>query len=132
MSKNNDFGNAEEEFRARKSSTTILHALHNVIHVFKVFSDKSMYSGVFRNGFKGSNVLYVVRFGSFDRYIVDIENGDMWNFGLQDIGDIVVEYRDRIGPTHRKSNESKHAKGGLKHCIIMRGFCNKSLVVSDK
>src|SRR5271154_1998164 len=96
VSKNDDFGNAEKEFRTRKCSTTILHALHNAIHVFEVFPDKLMYSGVFRNGFTSSVVSYVVRFGSFDRYVIDVGNGDVWNFGLQDIGDVVVKYRNRI------------------------------------
>src|ERR1700677_2007219 len=124
VSKNDDFRNAEKEFRTRKSFATILHALHNAIHVFEVFPDKSTYSRVFGNGFECSVVLYVARFRSFDRYVVDIWNGDMQNFRLQDIGDIVVKYRDRIGPTYMKGDESKCAKRGLKHCIIARGFCN--------
>src|ERR1700677_430495 len=106
VSKNDDFGNAKKEFRTRKSSATILHALHNAIHVFEVFPDKSMYSGVFGNGFESSVISYVVQFGSFDRYVIDIGNGDVRNFGLQDIGDVVMKYRDGIGPTYRKGDES--------------------------
>src|ERR1700677_2861342 len=119
VSKNDDFGNAEEEFRTRKSSATILHMLHNAIHVFEVFPDKLMYSRVFGNGFECSVMLYVAQFRSFDRYV-----GDIRNVGLQYIGDVVVKYRDRIGPTHRKGDKSKCAKRGFKCHIIARGFCN--------
>src|ERR1700677_1932381 len=99
VSKKDDFGNTEEEFRTRKRSATILHTLYNAIHVFEVFPDKSTYSRVFGYGFECSVVPYIMRFRSFDRYVIDIWNGDMRNFGLQDIGDVIMKYWDGIGPT---------------------------------
>jgi hypothetical protein len=39
---------------------------------------------------------------SLDRYIVDVRDGDMRDFCLQDESDVIMEDQYGIGPTHRE------------------------------
>jgi hypothetical protein len=41
---------------------------------------------------------------SLDRHVVDVWDGDMGDFCLQDEGNVVVEDRNRVGPTHREGH----------------------------
>jgi hypothetical protein len=60
---------------------------------------------------------------SLDRHIVDVGDGDMRDFSLQDEGDVVVEDQYGIGPTHWEGNESECAKGGLEGGVVSGGLC---------
>ena len=47
------------------------------------------------------------------------------------MGDVVMEDRDRIGPAHRKRDESERSEGGLECGEVARRFGQAALVVAD-
>jgi hypothetical protein len=65
-----------------------------------VFPNKPAYAWVLWNGLIGVVDISVCGYRSLDRYVVDVRDGDMGDFSLQDKGDVVVEDRNGIGPTH--------------------------------
>src|SRR5271155_1772712 len=75
-----------------KCSSTIFHSLYNLVEVLKVFPDKSTDSWIFGYGFWLTVFLNIHGSRSFDRNIVDVWLGHMRYFGLQNMGDIVMEY----------------------------------------
>ena len=52
-------------------------------------------------------------------------------FWLEDMGDIVMEDRDRIGPTHRQRDESERTEGRLEGGEVVRRLGQAALVVAD-
>jgi hypothetical protein len=118
------------KLRTRKCSTTILHPLNNSVEILKVFPNKPVYAWVLWNG-----LIRVVNFSvrgrwSLDRYIVDVRDGDMGDFCLQDEGNIVMEDRNGVGATNREGHSSEGTKGGLESGVVPGGFCYQSLVIT--
>ena len=55
----------------------------------------------------------------------------MRDFFLEDKTDVFVEYWNGVGPTHRKSDESFCAIGGLKGGEVARSLSDDALVIAD-
>src|ERR1700678_994676 len=75
-----------------KCSSAIFRSLYNLVEVLKVFPDKSTDSWIFGYGFWLTVFLNIHGSWSFDRNVVDVRLGHMQYFGLQNMGDVVVEY----------------------------------------
>jgi hypothetical protein len=82
---------AKVKLRTRKHSTTILHPLNNSVEVPKVLPNKPTYAWVLWYGLIRVVDSLVHSCWSLDRHIVDVGDGDMRDFSLQDEGDIVME-----------------------------------------
>ena len=52
----------------------------------------------------------VVGVGSFDGNVIDKRYGDVWDFGSQNVGDVLVKNRNGVSPTHRESDKTKRAE----------------------
>jgi hypothetical protein len=57
-----------------------------------MFPNEMSDGGIFRNSFIGSSDCAIFRLQAFHWSVVDVGNGDMGDFGLKDISDIVVKY----------------------------------------
>jgi hypothetical protein len=75
--------------RTGKRSTTILHPLNNSVEILKVFPNKPVYAWVLQNSPIRVVDLLVHGRQSFERHVVNIWDGDMGDFCLQDEGDVV-------------------------------------------
>ena len=81
-----------------------------------MFPDESTDFWIFGGDFVATIGLLIVVFWTLDRYVIDIGDSDMGNFGLEDEVDIIMEDRNRIRPPHQKGSESLSSEGGLKGC----------------
>jgi hypothetical protein len=65
--------------------------LYDSIEALEVFPYEMSNAAVGRNSFEGTVFLLVIRSRPFNRYIVDIRYSEVWNFGLKNMGYIVVK-----------------------------------------
>ena len=56
----------------------------------------------------------------------------MQYFGLKDVRDVIVEYRNGVGPSHRQSCESESAEWALEGHEVARGFSDSPFIIADK
>src|SRR6267154_3035931 len=109
---------------------TVLHALYNSIKTLEIFPYEVADSRVLGDCLVRTVVLYIARSRTSNRYIVDVGYGRVGYLALQNICDVVMEYGNRIRPTHWKCNQAKHSEGCLKRGVISRGLIDSSLVVA--
>jgi hypothetical protein len=69
-----------------------------------VFPNKPVYAWVLQNSLVRVVNILVCSHWSLDGYIIDIRDGDMRDFGLQNEGDVIVEDQYRVCPTHREGD----------------------------
>jgi hypothetical protein len=53
------------------------------------------------------------------------------DFGLENVGDVVVEDRNGVGPSHGEANEAKKSEGGLEGGQVSRGFGDVTFIITD-
>ena len=58
-------------------------------------------SAILRNCLEGSIIVLIGRRGAANRHIINIWNSIFWNFGLKDVGYVIMKYGNRIHPSHR-------------------------------
>jgi len=92
---------------------TVLHALYNSIKALEIFPYEAADSQVLGDGLVRSVILYITRSRTSNRNIVNVGYGCVGYLALQNICDIVMEYRNRICPTHWKCNQAKRSEGCL-------------------
>src|SRR6267154_4420707 len=109
---------------------TVLHALYNSIKTLEIFPYEVADSRVLGDCLVRTIVLYITHSRTSNRNIVDVGYGCVGYLALQNICDVVMEYRNRIRPTHWKSNQAKRSEGCLKRGVISRGFIDGALVVA--
>ena len=68
--------------------------LDDSIEVFEVFPYESSNCGIFGYGFIHTIAKLIARFRTFDGGVIDVGDRDVRNFGLKDIGDVVVHDRN--------------------------------------
>ncbi|CAK5281216.1 unnamed protein product, partial [Mycena citricolor] len=61
--------------------------------------------------------------GTSGGYIIDVRDREFRDFGLKYNSDVVMEYRDRIGPPHRQGRKLLRSKGGLEREIEDTATC---------
>lgn len=96
-----------------------------------MFPNKSPNARVLWNNFVDTVRVAVIGLRSFYWYVVDVGYCEVRNFGKEDVGDVVMEYRNGITPTHRESAMSQGAVGCLESGKVARIFRYKSLVVAN-
>ena len=102
MTDHHDFAGADNRLGAREGSAGVLDALDDAIHIVEVFPNESPNTRVLRYGLVLAVAIAIVTLQSFAWAVVDVRHGEVRDFGLKDIGDIVVEYGYRVAPTHRQ------------------------------
>jgi hypothetical protein len=68
--------------------------LYDSIEVLEVLPYEASNARILRDGLEGIIRLTILGARFFDYDIVDVEDGDVGDFRLKDVGDIIVEYRD--------------------------------------
>ena len=101
MAYNCDFASAYKRLLTGKGSSTIFHSLHYLIDILKMLPNEAANSAILRNCLEGSIIVLIGRCGATNRHIIDIWNSIFWNFGLKDVGYIIMKYGNRIHPSHR-------------------------------
>ena len=101
MAYNCDFASADKRLLTGEGSSTIFHSLHYSIDILKMLPNEAANSAILRNCLEGSIVISIGRRGATNRHVVDIRNSIFWNFGLEDMGYVVMKYGNRIRPSHR-------------------------------
>ena len=120
MADNRDFGRAERRLVSRKCSSAVLHPLNHPIEALKVLPHKSSYAGVVGMRLKAAVRKFVSGRWTPNWDVVDERNGGVGDFWLEDVGDVVVEDRYRIRPSHGQGDESVGAERGLKRGEVAR------------
>jgi hypothetical protein len=126
-----DLLRAENRFGAAKRTAAVFDPLHNVIETLKVLPDKSTDAWVGGNALLGTVGKYIPPLGSSDRDVVDVRNCGVGDFGLEDMGDVVMEYGDGVGPAHGQGNESECAKRRLECGEVARRLCQAALIITN-
>jgi hypothetical protein len=85
-----------------------------------MFPNETLDGGIFRNGFVGSSNSVIFGLWAFHWSVINVGNGDVRNFGLKDICDVIVEDGYQIRTTHWKGDNAKCAEGGLKSSKILQ------------
>jgi hypothetical protein len=62
-----------------------------------VFPNKPAYAWVLRNSLVRVVNISVCDHRSLDRYVIDVQDGDMRDLGLKDEGDVIVEDWNGVG-----------------------------------
>ena len=101
MAYNCDFASADKRLLTGEGSSTIFHSLHYSIDILKMLPNEATNSAILRNCLEGSIIVSIGRRGATNRHIVDIRNSIFWNFGLKDVGYVVMKYGNRVCPSHR-------------------------------
>jgi hypothetical protein len=53
------------------------------------------------------------------------------DFGLENVGDVVMEDRNGIGPSHREANETEKSERGIECGQVSGGFGNVTFIIAD-
>ena len=69
--------------------------------------------------------------GALHWNVINVWDGMLGYFGLENEGNVVMEDRDKVSPSHRESHEPLRTKRGLEGREIMQTFCDQTLIVSD-
>ena len=96
-----------------------------------MFPDESPDAWVFRYEFLCTIGEDVSSFRTSKPDVIDIWNGDVGDFGLEDIHDVIVENGDRVHSTHRQGNKAEGSKRRLKCCEVSGGLCKATLIITD-
>src|SRR5258707_4686556 len=91
--------------------------------------DEASDTGIFGNCRERSVRFTIVRVRTFDWYVVDKRNGYVRDFGLQDMSNVLVEYRYRVGPSHRQSDQTQSSIRRL-GCSIIAGAVGKRALIA--
>ena len=94
-----------------------------------MFPNESPNAGVLRYGLVLAVAIAVVALRAFARTIVYVGYGEVRDFGLKDIGDIVVEYGHGVRPAHGQCNQSVRPKWSLECREVARGLGDLALVI---
>ena len=101
MSNCNDFFGAQRGLDSTEGASAILDTLHNSIEVLEVFPDKTADARIVWYAFFGAVWKEILLRRTSDWNVVDIRDSSVRDFGLKYAGDVVMEYRNRVGPSHR-------------------------------
>ena len=101
MAYNCDFASADKRLLTGERSSTIFHSLHYSIDILKMLPNEAANSAILQNCLKGSIIVSICRRGAANRHIIDVWNSIFRNFGLKDVGYIVMKYGNRVRPSHR-------------------------------
>ena len=101
MAYNCDFASADKRLLTGEGSSTIFHSLHYSIDILKMLPNEAANSAILWNCLKGSIVVSIGRHGATNRHVVDIRNSIFWNFGLKDMGYVIMKYGNRVRPSHQ-------------------------------
>jgi hypothetical protein len=89
-----DFFGAQRGLESAEGASAIFDTLHNSIEVLEMFPDESADPRIVWDAFFGAVRKEILLRGASDRDVVDIRNSGVGDFGLEDAGDVVVEYRN--------------------------------------
>jgi len=81
-----------------------------VVEVLEVFPDKVADFWIVRYAFFGTVSKVVSPCWAVDRDVIDVRYHSVRYFGLQNVGNIVVENRNRVSPAHRQGNKAKQSE----------------------
>jgi len=110
---------------------TILHPLHYAVESLKVLPNEATNTRILGVHLVRSVCLNIMGRWALDWHIVDIRNSRMRYLGLQDVGNIVVKDRYRVGPTHGKCNKSMRAERRLESGVIAGSFVQGPFIIPD-
>ena len=122
----------EQRLLARKRTAAIFHASDDASDVLEVLPDESANARVLGTAFPVAISCAIVGRWPLDRDVVDIRNGPLRSLSLEDVGDVVVENGNGVGPTHRKLCETHETIWRLECGIVARVFVEVAIVVADK
>ena len=111
MSDRNDLLSTQDQLGTAEGATAILDALHDTIGTLKMPPHEAVNSQICGDVLFGSVNQDIACLRAADRDIVDIWNSGVGYFWLEDVSDVVMEDRDRIGPSHQQRDESERAEG---------------------
>ena len=126
-----DFSHAECRLVSQKCSSAILHPLDHPIEALKVFLHKLLYAGVVGVRLEAAVWEFISGRWATNWDIVDKRNGGVWDFWLEDVGNVVMEDWDRICPSHGQSDKSVGAKQCLEGGEVVGRFGESSFIVAD-
>ena len=92
----NEFSYTQEGLCPGKGASTILHMLHNAIDVLQVFEYKALNARVLIEDSRATVFVRVGRLRAFDTNIVEVRLSEFGDFGLKDVNDVFVEYRNGV------------------------------------
>ena len=105
--------------------------MDDAIEVLEVFPDKLPDVWVFRYAFLCTVGEDVSSFGTSKRDVVNVQNGDVRDFGLEDIRDVIEEDGDRVHPTHRQGDKAEGFERRLKCGEVSGGLCKATLIITN-
>ena len=101
MSDCDDFFGAQRRLDSAEGAFAILDALHDSIEVLEVFPDKTANAQIVQYAFFGAVRKEILLCRTSDWNVIDIRDSSVGDFGLEYAGDIVMEYWNRVGPSHQ-------------------------------
>ena len=101
MAYNCDFASADKRLLTGEGSSTIFHSLHYSIDILKMLPNEAANSAILQSCLEGSIIVSIGRRGAAYRHIIDIWNSIFQNFGLKDVGYVVMKYGNCVRPSHR-------------------------------
>ena len=113
MADHDYFFSTQGGLEAAEGATAIFDALYYAVEVLEVLPDEAANAWVVRDAFFGAIGQHISLCRTADQDIVNVGNSCIGNFGLKNISDIVMEYRNGVRSPHQESDESERAKRGL-------------------
>jgi hypothetical protein len=101
MANGDNFFGTQGGLEATEGATAIFDALYYAIEILKVFSDELSDAWVVWDTFFGAVRKHIFLCRTVDRDVINIGYYCVRDFGLKDISDIIVEYRNRVSSFHR-------------------------------
>ena len=132
MTEDYGFGSSEYDLLSGDGGSVNLESLKDAVHVVEVFPNKSTDVRVLWYCFEGTVRALVPRFGSFDRYVVDVWESDVGDFIFEHERDIGVHNLLGVRVSHRDRRESVRAERCLERCEVSAPDVEFSLVKGDE
>ena len=116
---------------AGEGATAVFDARNDAIDVREVLPEEASNIRVLWDAFGLAVRKEILGQGALDWHIVDVGDSNVRNFRLEDVGDVVMEDRHRVGPPHGQGDEPKGAEWGLESGEIARSFGDEAFVVAN-
>jgi hypothetical protein len=132
VAENDDFWNCNKKFLSGNGSSSTMEAVEDAVHINEVFPNEPVDTGIVGDSFVTAAGSFIARSGAFNAAVVHKGAGNMWDFGLENKGNVVMEYANGVGPALRKAGKANGADRRLNSSEISRGNIKGAMIIANK
>ena len=123
---------SDGDFGHRDSRSGVPEAVEDAVDVAEVFPHKAADAHIHGDGLKSPARGFIARGGAADGSIVNEWSHNLWDFRLEDEGNVTMKYGDCVSGSLQENSTPKHTERRLKTGEVAQSNIKHMVIVSDK